>query len=155
MKALCGSLLTILTLVPGFPSTAQPGVSGRWALQGAADHAMDSVIPAWEEIAVEPAGVTITRGTRPPSSESYTFDETDRQVTRVRSQLRVCRAGWTGASLVISCRQSDRGPGGRAPDIVTHERRTLDDEGRMVLETRWRSGAREVVRQFVFVRVSQ
>ena len=104
------TLSTLALLMPW-----QSDLTGRWVREGAAQPGLDDQVPAWEEVAIEADTVTIRRATRPTQTEVYRVDATERQTKRVR-QTRYCRTDWSAGALVIECRETEGGPGGRAAD---------------------------------------
>jgi hypothetical protein len=134
--------LGLSSLVTQSPSA----LAGTWVREATTRPALDDAAPAWEEITVDATQVTIRRASRPRVTEVYPFDGVERSTVRVRLN-RVCRAGWDDATLILDCREVDGGPGGGAPPIITREMRSIDLNGRMVIETRWSSGDQVVIRR--------
>ena len=151
-----GVAVVLVALSVGAPAAQSPAdVSGVWRLDERVGAGLASVIPVVETITADAFEVTIIRATQPPSTERYPLDDGERTVTRVRGQIRVCRARWEAPQLVIACVQPDRGPGGLAPPILTREVRFLDPDGRLVVESTWRSGTRQTTQRSTYVRQPQ
>jgi hypothetical protein len=148
-------LLVALWLgLSGLVNQSTSALAGVWVRESAARPALDDAAPTWEDITVDATQVTIRRSARPQVTEVYPFDGVERSIVRVR-QNRFCRAGWNDSTLVLDCRELDGGPGGGAPPIITREMRSIDLNGRMVLETRWSSGEQVVTRRERYRRQQQ
>jgi hypothetical protein len=159
-----------LTLIPahGAAAQSQTDLSGRWIREASLGAAMDDIAPAWEDISNQDRLVTIRRAPAEGSSgtllqsgstsavlpEVYASDGVERSTQRAKT-TRLCRSEWQASQFVIECRDTDRGPGGSAPEILTREVRSIDSEGRLVLELTWRSDDRVVTRRAVFRRAEQ
>lgn len=147
-------VMVLVVLGVGLVPSAQgrPDLSGRWVLVGEVGAGLEAVVPAWQELGVDPMAVTLRRGTHPASTETYVFDDADREVKRVVGQARLCRAAWSDARLVLACRQPGRGPGGQSPPITTQEVLSLGAQGDLVVDRTWRSGTRTTVERWHFTR---
>ena len=147
-------LLALWLGTSSLANQAPSDLAGVWVREAASRPALDDAAPAWEEITVDATQVTIRRAARPRLTEVYPFDGVERATARVR-QTRFCRATWEGATLSLDCREVDGGPGGLALPIVTREMRSVDAQGRMVIETRWSSGDQIVSRSERYRRQQQ
>jgi len=139
-------LFALWLLTTGVVNQSPSDLAGVWVREAASRPALEDAAPAWEEITVDATQVTIRRAARPRVTEVYPFDGVERSTVRGR-QNRFCRAGWDGSSLILDCREIDGGPGGGAAAILTREARSIDANGRLVLETRWNSGDQVVTRR--------
>ena len=147
-------LLTAWLGLAGATAQSPSDLTGVWVREATSRPVLDDAAPAWEEITIEATQVTIRRASRPRAIEVYRFDGLERQATRVRAS-RYCRVAWDGAALTLDCRELDGGPGGSAPPIVTREVRSLDAEGRLIVETGWSSGEQVTVRRERYRRQAQ
>jgi hypothetical protein len=171
MKSITCSVVAaslVLTCVAYAKTQSSTDLSGRWVRETSLGPAMDDIAPAWEDISTQDGIVTIRRAPAEDSSgsllqsgatsavlpEVYASDGVEHPTQRAKS-TRMCRSEWQASQFIIECRDTNPGPGGSAPEILTREVRSIDSAGRLVLDLTWRSDDRVVTRRAVFRRAEQ
>jgi hypothetical protein len=91
-------------------------------------------------------GVGDFNGDGKPDLQWHNQSTGDVAVWTFNNQQRISTP-WMSLLSGLDCRELDGGPGGGALPIITREIRSVDLNGRMVLETRWSSGDQVVTRR--------
>jgi hypothetical protein len=149
---LCVFAITLTTAV-SVAAQNLTDLDGRWVRETVVGPGMEGVQPAWEQLQIQGATVTLKRSDQPNVTETYAVDNALRPVTRVSGDGRVCRATWESSTFVIDCVAMPGGPGGMpVPAVETREVRQVGADGRLTVTSNWTNGSQHTTRQTVYLR---